>query len=329
MLNDRRMWNLDLKNIEELTPMIDRLYEKKKKIDSHRPLPTFILEKVKENISIEWTYNSNAIEGNTITLRETQMILQDGITVKGKSLREHFETFNHNKAIDYLYTLVNTDYVLREIDILNLHAYVLNNLEEQFAGRLRNGAVRINGANFIPPNANKVSSLFEELINFTNSNPLQLNDVLLATIFHHKFVWIHPFFDGNGRTVCLSSNLILLRAGFPPSIILKNDRKKYYEALNQANKGNYYRLTLLMIQSLERTLNIYLSALPGSDSDYQAINDIVNEPAFPYGQEYVSLLARTGKIDAHKEGKNWFTSKEAIETYVKGRKRNRNTSKQS
>jgi Fic family protein len=321
------MWKFDLKNIEELTPMIDRLYQKKAFLDKHRPLPSFIVENVKENISIEWTYNSNAIEGNTITLRETQMILQDGVTVKGKSLREHFETYNHNKAIDYLYILVNKDYTLREADILSLHGYVLNNLEEHFAGRLRNGAVRINGANFIPPNANKVSVLFQELIDFTNSNPLQLNDVLLATLFHHKFVWIHPFFDGNGRTVRLAMNLILLKAGFPPAIILKTDRKKYYEALNQANNGNYYRLTLLMIQTLERTLNIYISALPGSETDYQSINAIVNEPSFPYGKEYVSLLARTGKIDAHKEGKNWYTSKEAVENYMISRKRFRNTSK--
>lgn len=321
------MWNFDLKNIEELTPMIDRLYEKKKILEKHRPLPTFIVEKVKENISLEWTYNSNAIEGNTITLRETQMILQEGVTVKGKSLREHFETYNHNKAIDFLYTLINKDYTLREIDVLSLHGYVLNNIEEHFAGRLRNGAVRINGANFTPPNANKVSELFEELIEFTNTNPLQLNDVILATLFHHKFVWIHPFFDGNGRTVRLAMNLILLKAGFPPAIILKTDRKKYYEALNQANNGNYYRLTLLMIQTLERTLNIYISAIPGSETDYQSINSIVNEPAFPYGKEYVSLLARTGKIDAHKEGKNWYTSKEAIENYMTARKRVRNTTK--
>lgn len=314
---------IDLKNIAKLDSVIARLYEKKAILDQQRPLPSFIVDKLKENLSFEWTYNSNAIEGSTITLRETQMILQEGITVKGKSLREHFETFNHDKAIDYLYTLVNKDTVIREIDILNLHALVLNNIEEHYAGRIRNGAVRINGANFIPPNANKVSDLFEELVDFVNTNPLKLNDILLATVFHHRFVWIHPFFDGNGRTVRLAMNLILMRAGFPPAIILKNDRNKYYEALNQANNGNYYPLALLMVQSLERTLNIYISSLPGSDTDYQAIQSIVSEPEFPYGQEYVSLLARTGKIDAYKEGRNWYTSKEAIENYIDSRKRKR------
>jgi len=315
------MWNIDLRNTEKLDKLIERLYEKKSILDQHRPFPSFIIDKLKQNLSFEWTYNSNAIEGSTITLRETQLILQEGITVKGKSLREHFETFNHNKAIDYLYTLVDKEVPIREIDILNLHSLVLDNIEENFAGRIRNSMVRITGANFTPPNANKVPDLFEELIQFTTENPLKLNDVLLATIFHHRFVWIHPFFDGNGRTVRLAMNLILMRAGFPPAIILKNDRKKYYDALNKANNGNYYALLLLMIQAIERTLNIYIGSMPGSNSDYQSIQSIVSEPQFPYSQEYVSLLARTGKIDAYKEGKNWFTSKEAISDYVGSRQR--------
>jgi Fic family protein len=196
-------------------------------------------------------------------------------------------------------------------------------IEEDFAGRIRNGGVRISGANFVPPNANKVSDLLDELIDFVNTNPLQLNDIELATIFHHKFVWIHPFFDGNGRTVRLAMNLLLMRKGFPPAIILSNDRKKYYEALNQANNGNYQKLMLLMCQAQERTLNIYLSSLPDNDYDFQEISNIVNEPNSPYSQEYISLLARQGKIDAHKEGRNWYTTKKAIEDYIENRQRKR------
>ena len=288
-----------------------------------RHLPNINLNKIKESLSIEWTYNSNSIEGNTLTLRETQMVLQEGITIKGISLREHFEAHNHDKAIDYLFSIINDNYVLRSIDILSLHGLVLRSIEDDFAGRLRNGGVRISGANFIPPNANKVSDLLDELIDFINTNPLNLNDIELATIFHHKFVWIHPFFDGNGRTVRLSMNLLLMRCGFPPAIILKNDRKKYYEALNQANNGNYQKLILLMSQALERSLNIYLNAMPDSNNDFQTIANIVSEPSSPYGQEYVSLLARTGKIDAYKEGRNWYTTKEAIEAYISTRKRKR------
>ena len=317
------MWKINLGYRTEFQSAFERLYQKKQDLQASRPLPTIALNKIRESLSIEWTYNSNSIEGNSLTLRETQMVLQDGITVKGKSLREHFETYNHDKAIDYLFSIINDDYVLRSIDILSLHNLVLRSIEEDFAGRIRNGGVRISGANFVPPNANKVSDLLDELIAFINTNPLELNDIELSAIFHHKLVWIHPFFDGNGRTVRLAMNLLLMRCGFPPAIILKNDRKKYYEALNQANNGNYQKLMLLMCQALERSLNIYLNAMPDNNTDFQKISHIVSEPSSPYGQEYVSLLARTGKIDAYKEGRNWFTTKEAVEDYIANRKRKR------
>ena len=317
------MWNIDTKYRPEFQSTFERLYDKLAVLKQSRPLPTIALQKIKESLSIEWTYNSNSIEGNTLSLRETQMVLQEGITIKGKSLREHFEAKNHEKAINYLISIVNDAYVLRSIDILSLHGLVLNMIEDDFAGRIRNAGVRITGANFIPPNANKVSELLDELIDFVNTNPLQLNDIELATVFHHKLVYIHPFFDGNGRTVRLVMNLLLMRKGFPPAIILKNDRKKYYDALNQANNGNYQKMILLTCQAIERTLNIYLTSLPDNDYDFQQISNIVNEPSASYGQEYISLLARQGKIDAHKEGRNWFTTKQAIENYINNRKRKR------
>lgn len=317
------MWNIDLTYRDEFQSTFERLYEKKQHLQSCRPLPSIALNKIRESLSIEWTYNSNSIEGNTMSLRETQMVLQEGITVKGKSLREHFETHNHDKAIDYLYAILDENYTLRSIDILSLHGLVLRSIEDDFAGRIRNGGARITGANFTPPNATKVPDLIEELIEFVTINPLHLNDIELATVFHHKMVWIHPFFDGNGRTVRLAMNLLLMRCGFPPAIILKNDRKKYYEALNQANNGNYQKLTLLMCQALERSLTIYINALPGNDTEYVAISNLVQEPSMPYGQEYISLLARTGKIDAYKEGRNWLTTREAVADYMVNRKRKR------
>ena len=317
------MWDIDVTYRTELSTTFERLFEKVKVLEQARPLPSIALLKIKEALSIEWTYNSNSIEGNTLSLRETQMVLQEGITIKGKSLKEHFEAKNHELAIDYLYSLINDDYILTSIDVLSLHGLVLRSIEDDFAGRLRHGGVRISGANFVPPNANKVSQLLDDLVDFVVTNPLQLNTIELATFFHHKFVWIHPFFDGNGRTVRLAMNLILMKQGFPPAIILKNDRKKYYEALNKANKGHYSKLMLLISQALERTLNIYISSLTDSDDDYKPISDIVQEPDIAYGQEYISLLARQGKIDAHKEGKNWYTTKEAINNYIANRKRKR------
>ena len=317
------MWEVDVRYRAEMQSTFERLFEKKAMVEKARPLPNIALKKMKEVLSIEWTYNSNSIEGNTLTLRETQMVLQEGITVKGKSLREHFEAKNHETALDYLYTLVKPGYQLNGKDILKLHELVLRSIEDDFAGRLRNSGVRIAGANFVPPNAQKVSGLFDDLVNFVNENKQQLNVIELAMVFHHKFVWIHPFFDGNGRTVRLAMNLILMNAGFPPAIILRNDSKKYYAALNAANKGDYNKLALLMCQALERTLNIYIQALPDNDANYTEISNLVEEEQLPYGQEYISLLARQGKIDAYKEGRNWLTTKEAIQDYIKKRKRKR------
>ena len=316
------MWNIDLTYRQELTETFTRLLDKVSVLNKVRPLPKIVVQNLKEALLVEWTYNSNSIEGNTLTLRETQMVLQEGVTVKGKSLREHFEAKNHEFAIHKLYKLLKDDYVLHIRDILDLHQLVLRSIEDEFAGRIRMGGVRITGANFIPPNAKLASEYIDTLVAHVNLNPQGLNPIELATLFHHKFVWIHPFIDGNGRTVRLVMNLLLMREGFPPAIILANDRKKYYTALNQANNGNYSKLMLLMCQAIERTLNIYLDAVPEYHKAYDSISNIVQEPEIPYGQEYVSLLARQGKIDAHKEGRNWVTTKEAVLDYI-----NRNKSK--
>ena len=317
------MWKISTTYRAELESTFDRLIEKRDLLQQSRPLPRIAMQKIKDSLSIEWTYNSNSIEGNTLNLRETYVVINEGMTIKGKTMIEHFEVNNHHKALQFLYNLIEEKSQLTSSNILSIHGFMLNNIEDLYAGRLRNGGVRIQGANFVPPNANKVSDLFDELITFVSDNPLYLNPIELATVFHHKFVWIHPFFDGNGRTVRLAMNLILMSAGFPPAIILKTDRNKYYSAFNLANKGNYLKLMLLMCQSLERSLNIYISALPDSDIDYKEISDIAQEPEIPYGQEYISLLARQGKIDAYKEGRNWLTTKEAVLDYIENRKRKR------
>jgi len=304
-----------LNNISDLQEAFDRITMKQHQLDCNRPLPQMALNKIREAMSIEWTYNSNSIEGNSLTLRETHMVIQEGMTVGGKSMREHFETYNHDQAIDFLYELASKKENLEVSDILDVHAIVMNNIDKTFAGRLRNAQVRISGANFIPPNARKVDTLLDDLVAYVNENPQGLNDIELAAVFHHQFVHIHPFFDGNGRTVRLIMNLLLIRKGYPPAIILSNDRKKYYTALNQANKGNYRKMILVIAQAMERALNIYLAALPDGD-EYDTISQIVADPSIPYGQEYVSLLARKGKIDAYKEGRNWLTSKKAVLNYI-------------
>ena len=313
-------YHIDYKTLSQ---SLDRLEAKKAQLDAMRPIPAIALKSIKESLTIEWTYNSNSIEGNTLTLQETQLILNEGITVKGKSLREHFETVNHQDAIDYVESIVDVNSILHSKDILDVHALVLQRIEKDFAGRYRTSGVRITNANFLPPNALKIDGYINELLEWVNQESSGLNPIIRATIFHHRFVWIHPFFDGNGRTVRLIFNLLLMRAGYPPAIILSNDRKKYYDALNKANLGDYSKLILLVIQAAERSLDIYLSNLNNTYEDYKPISKIVEEASIPYGQEYVSLLVRQGKIDAYKEGRNWLTTEKAVIEYIESRKRKR------
>jgi Fic family protein len=307
----------DIKAKYSLQEIKDRIADKKHYLDSRRPLSAVILERLRDDFALEWTYNSNSLEGNTLTVAETKLVLQDGITVGGKSLREHFEVINHDKAITYLEGLVEQGNVMREIDILRLHELVMVNIMDDYAGRFRTGMVRIVGANFTPPNARKVADLLAELIAFVVDPPTSYDVITLATIFHHRFVWIHPFFDGNGRTVRLAMNLILMQAGYPPSFILTKDRKKYFAALNSANKGDYSKLQLMMYQAVERSINIYVSSIGGDYDDYLPTADVAMEAGVPYSQEYLSLLARQGRIDAYKEGRVWYTRKSAVEDYRK------------
>ena len=321
---------MDWKNVvidESTTYLLQRLDDKLAKLNQSRPLPAAALNRIKDELAMEWTYNSNSIEGNTLTLQETKLVLQDGITVKGKPLREHFEAVNHHDAVDYIESIVKPNYKINERDVLHTHALVLDKIEKDFAGRFRNAGVRITGANYTPPNALKVYDYIHDLMQWVNNESGGLHPIIRAAVFHHRFVWIHPFFDGNGRSVRLLFNLLMMKHGFPPAIILRNDRKKYYAALNKANEGDYQKLFLLVCQAMERSLDIYLSNLDNYAENYKPISNIVNEGLVSYGysQEYISLLARRGEIDAYKEGRVWFTTQEAIYDYVKGRKRMRKT----
>lgn len=305
--------------------LLARLDEKLRKLNQSRPIPAAAIHRIKEGLAIEWTYNSNSIEGNTLTLQETKLVLQDGITVKGKSLREHFEAVNHQDAVDYIESIAKPNYIINEHDILHTHELVLDKIEKDFAGRFRNSGLRITGANFTPPNALKVYDYVHELMHWVNKESAYMHTLVRATIFHRRFVWIHPFFDGNGRTVRLLFNLLMMKDGYPPAIILSNDRKKYYAALNRANEGDYSKLLLLVCQAMERSLDIYLSNLDNYAEDYKPIGNIINEGLVPYGysQEYISLLARRGEIDAYKEGRVWYTTEDAIHDYVKAIKTTR------
>jgi Fic family protein len=302
--------------------ILERVEAKKRRLDSFRPMSASVVARLGEELSLEWTYHSNGIEGNTLTLQETKVVLSDGMTVGGKSLREHFEALNHHEAIQVLEKMVGDNSRLSSNEIMSIHAVVLQRIEREFAGRYRNAGVRITGANFTPPNALKVDELMNDLIEWVNEVQ-GIHDVVKAALFHHRMVWIHPFFDGNGRTARLVYNLILMRCGYPPAIVLQQDRKKYYDALNQANDGNLQKFILLILQAVERSLDIYLSCIENKQELFKPIASVVEELALPYGSEYLSLLIRKGKIEGYKEGRNWLTTVEGVQFYHTHRQRKR------
>ena len=185
--------------------------------------------------------------------------------------------------------------------------------------------VMITGTKHMPPSAGEVPSLMHQLIEWLNREGKKMPIIETASILHHKFVHIHPFLDGNGRTGRLVMNLLLLKAGYPLVIILKNDRKKYYKALREADEGNYAPLVLLIAQSIDRSLTIYLKTLtPDRKEDRKKYMSLAEASQIcRYSAKYLNLLARQGKLEAYKEGRNWVTTKESIEKYIKERERKR------
>jgi Fic family protein len=231
----------------------------KKELDSYRPLPLAALRNLEEVYQVEWTYNSNAIEGNTLSLLETKLVLEEGLTIGGKKLREHFEVINHSEAIYYVKDLVDRRIELSEHVIKSLHQVVLKNIDDENAGQYRKSNVGISGSKHIPPHFTQVTEQMEQLIVWFLKEKDKLHPVELAACFHFQYVYIHPFTDGNGRTARLLMNLILMRSGFPPAIVKaeSTSRVAYYETLEEASIQNNLDGFILFIsncvrESLER-----------------------------------------------------------------------------
>lgn len=301
-----------------------RIDEKLKLLNSFRPLPISAVKKLKERFEIEMTYNSNAIEGNSLTLKETFLVINEGLTIKGKPLKDHLEAKDHKEALDYLYELVEKDkkHTFSEMLIRSLNQIVTKNTDREWAGRYRNSGVIIGGADHKPPESIDVPGLMQAMIKWVSGNKNKLHPVELASIMHHKLVYIHPFFDGNGRTSRLTMNIILMQSGFPLVIVLKNDRKKYYDVLSKADKGDIKPFVNFIGHAVERTLDIYLKILTPSSKKKEkhiSLSELAKNSKF--SEKYLNLLVRGGKLEAHKDGRNWLSSKEALERYLKGRER--------
>lgn len=206
----------------------------KNEIDSYRPLSKTLSASLHDKLIVEWTYNSNAIEGNTLTMSETKVVLE-GITIGGKSVVEHLETINHRDAILFLEQLIIGKEDLSEWNIKNIHSLILKDIDNQNAGKYRNENVIISGASHIPPSHIIIYELMQKLVVEYNREWNAFHPVIKACLLHGEFVKIHPFIDGNGRTARLLLNFELMKYGYTPIIIKKTRRAEYYDALDYAH----------------------------------------------------------------------------------------------
>ena len=238
----------------------NELDKKKKLLDSKRPFPEHTLKSLQEDLFLRWTYNSNAIEGNTLTLIETKVVLE-GITVGGKSVREHLEATNHQDAIYFLMDLIKEKETLSEINIKNIHQLVLKEVDNKNAGVYRNQNVIIPGAKHIPPEHFKVKELMERMLN-DYQNWEKYHPIARAAILHVIFVKIHPFVDGNGRTSRLLMNFEAIKNGYPPIVIKLEQRAKYFAALDKAHtKGDYTDFIKIVAEAALDSIETYLKII--------------------------------------------------------------------
>lgn len=246
------------KNLQILLNEIDEL---KSRLDNFRQFDSF---RIKQALELEYTFESNRIEGNTLTLRETDLVINEGLTISGKSMREHLEAINHKEAIDYIKQLMDKSTSLIEREVLAIHNLILRGIHSEDAGRYRKVQVMIKGSSHMPPQPFLVAKEMEDYFIWYEENKSKMHPVVLAAEMHERLVTIHPFIDGNGRTSRLVMNLILLQHGYVIANI-KGDydsRMKYYQALETAQTSNNKEDFLVFIAQIEKeSLERYLSII--------------------------------------------------------------------
>ncbi|NDI34587.1 Fic family protein [Chengkuizengella sediminis] len=239
--------------------MFEAVDEMKRKLDTKRPLPATTLKSLRDHLMLEWTFHSNAIEGNTLTLSETKVALE-GITVGGKTIKEHLEVINHKKAILLVEEIVRNHEKLSEWQMKNIHRLILKGIDDEHAGVYRKENVIISGAKHIPPDALNVPIQMQELQKWYDTQ--KLHPIETASILHIEFVKIHPFVDGSGRTARLLVNLELMKNGYPPIIIEKEGRSQYYAVLDKAHiTGDNDDFVKLIVNALVNTYQLYFKVL--------------------------------------------------------------------
>lgn len=247
--------------------LLKRLTEKKAQLDKLRPLPKELEQSLDDWLRVEITYSSNAIEGNTLTRIETAEVLERGVAavIKGKPLKDQLEALNHAKALELIKTLariLKSHQYITEEKIKAIHKIILTGINDEWAGKYREIEVFIRGYNVDLPQPHKVPYMMTELTQWLQG--IQEHAVRVAADAHYKFVTIHPFVDGNGRTGRLLMNLVLLIHGYPMAIIPNEERTQYLNAINTAQtKGNLQPFYTIVETAVERMLDAYINAAQG------------------------------------------------------------------
>ncbi|PZV15395.1 MAG: Fic family protein [Leptolyngbya sp.] len=244
--------------------LIDQL---KAELDFCRPLPTPVVSKLEKVYTVQYTYNSNAIEGNTLTQRETEMVLEKGITVGGKTLVEHLEVIGHRDAVRYIEALAQSKAPnqFTEWEIRQIHNLIMRSVSPDEAGQYRNLDVRSAGTVYHYPTAFLVPALTKDLIDWLHLSTSSLHPVEYAAIAHLKLVTIHPFRDGNGRTARLVMNLILISQEYPIVSIPSEKWAEYIDVIVEAQQNHKKQLFVELVlhstvQSLQDTLEVVRSS---------------------------------------------------------------------
>lgn len=278
IINDGK--NLDLSLIWHQSNQLSEIYEQlndlKKCLDSFRPFCESEVEMLNNYYDIEYTYHSNKIEGNTLTKNETNLVINKGITIGSKSLNEHLEAINHQEAIHYIRELAdkNTDFL--NADLLNIHYLILKTIRPKDAGKYRVQDVQITGSHHLPPPHFKIMDLMEDYFRFYQENKNEIHPVELSAEMHERLVTIHPFRDGNGRTARLVMNLILLKNGYPITIIEGENAKRltYYNTLELTQIGkdpNKIQFKLLIANQVKEMMFKYLNLLASNNNEERLI----------------------------------------------------------
>lgn len=255
----------------------------KAKLDIRRPLNETAVEKISHTFDIEIIYNSNAIEGNTLTLNETMMVVDKGITINGKGWKDHLEANNLANATYFLKELVSLKVPLTALVLKQIHQLVLAGLvtRREDAGDYRKVPVTISGSDHVPPPAHALSEAVDALFLWYEEYRQVLHPVELAAKFHFRLVYIHPFIDGNGRTARLCMNLILMQAGFPPAIVSVERRQDYYRTLEVASVlGDQNEFIEFITTSVGDTINKYLTILDGGETSEKGIKNWLGSSVF-------------------------------------------------